>query len=356
MAWFNNTSDVQVFVGKNLDKSTAFGSYIVYLNSVTRTYLVKKWLPVAFFVELENLTSAASVTPIQGLAIRHVRDVLAWFIVLEMQSSPLRTNENGSFRHGTGDTHKADKDERAETRLHSIQHGYEALERLLLFLKENASSFPLYENSIQHEKLFKTFFSSAEEFAESANRQIDRYTFENMLGIVEDVEVSTLSQYLPVAFLEAMRTKYRAQTLATKEQLALAYLCKSVAALSLNEAAIMNIIEFQGNTVFVKQSTGNDAKQQQTFNPHAIDAVKRLEYFSADRNRAFFKKLVKDHYTEFPLLFKPPQGINADGWGFEENKETVCNEIMPPTSPTSNCNNRCQGACRCIKNRKIVTL
>ncbi len=354
MAWFSTIADFKIHLGKDIDNSTSVLSITNYTETIIEENIAPVWLPNALIVRLEGLTTTGISTPKELEAIRLMRRCLAWFCVFYSAKSSLRTNDNGMIRHETEHTKSGYKYQEKDTRDHYEAMAFQSLEKLISYLDENADDFNDYKNSPQREKLYETFIKNATDFTAFSTKKINRTAFEHLFGTLEEIQDGMMSQFLPSAFYADLLDKNKANTLSVKEKEFISYLKKAICALTLEEAAVNNVIQFVGNSAFVREIDFNDGTAQLSVKAQQLDAFRYSQRLKTDRNLGKAKAFALKNIAELEGLFAPTDGTNtdADAWKVKEEETSECSSEISSNCGCSN-SGHC-GGCGKYNNNKIV--
>lgn len=330
MVWFNSIEEVKKFLGKDIDASVTVESFSVYIDTIYQEHLAF-WIPIELYNYLLTLTDTnVTSTDEEKKALSMLQGCLAWFSAFYSAKNTLRLNDNGLIRHETESTKSGFKYQEQASREHYENMAFARLEMLLIFLDKNVSAFTTYENTVEHKRQYASFLKNATLFSEFSAKKISRGTFEHLYGVLIDIEDSVLSQFLPTSFYTSIKARYFTGTLTSFEKEFLKFIMKGVAALVLEEATIQNIIQFQGNTVFVKEYDFNDNTTQQSVKADVHDAFRLQQRIKSERNLMKAKGFAFNNKDSFKqLLFAPPTGSNesSDAWVLPSDvkaQETSC--------------------------------
>jgi hypothetical protein len=276
------------------------------------------WLGPATLNTLSALHPDAAVGSPKADLTALIQRALAWLALYEYSFvSTVRHNENGmKMVDGIPYRYIA-----TENREKCLEVGYEALEACLVYLDTHLTVFTDWRDGVERLKHKAVFLNTAAAFRLAYSAKINRYTFDLLRGVVEDVEYQAIERLLPQQFLTSLRTKFfaNAQMTTPVERQLIFLIQKAVAAFTISEAMHRNFVELNNGEV-VQVSARGDQNSKTLSKPQRSD-MERAAWHSegwANAHLGRLKQFISANIVAFPLCFSLDSGgTNTDGdaWG-----------------------------------------
>lgn len=349
--WFENIAQLKAIVGSKLDAAVAFNGISPFITPAEDKYLIPK-IGETFWSEVD------AIEPKEGTKAKELyRRALAWFTLAEHGKITLRQSENGLMRHFTDTTSTGSDTMMQHTIVEYLKNGYDALDLFLIFLeKSNIYIWGSWAESDEFARYKDCFLRNARDFSFSANRQIDRYTFEHLQQLCIDVQASMLQQFLPKVYYNTLRAEEISPAdsgyNSSRKKGFVRLLQKAIAAVTLELATTQNLVSFSGGTIVLIPN------QQTTFSPTFLSEHKQLQKMQKNAYLGQAKAYAIEYKAEMLDLWSVADGgtnTDADAWTLITTTTTTDETL------NSNCCNDCGGFCDCRRtsrstDKKILVL
>lgn len=258
MALFNDINAFKTHVGGAYSSSVKIESITSFINDAV--LLVSERIGK----ETADLLMGNDLTGKKAIAAGLFKSAVAWFTVNDYHSfDGVVKTENGLMRVET-DTHKSAfkyQDTRYESK--AIVKAYSNLELLFKILFENPTDFTEYRDSPERALNMSHYLNFTNDFRWARCIVPDRFTLESLLPYISDIETFMVAPFLGETLNNSLMSKLYAndEPNPAKKQAQLALirlLQQGIAQFAYHLAVVGNVIEFQGNRVFVREKVGND--------------------------------------------------------------------------------------------------
>jgi hypothetical protein len=297
---FTNISQLQDHVGGAINASINIKSIAPSIDKAANDFIIPLVGQAQYTELLNNLTSTTD--RIVNL-LAAVRRPLAYLAVWQHSyQSEIQFGESGLYRVETESHKSAYKYQINDFRLSMRDSGYDALERLIIFLDANKTDYPLWTaDPIAQAKHRNLFLNYAAEVNALYSKRINRYIYETMRPVIEELEVFTLEPLLGQAFFLEMKTKIKANTLSAKEKELLLFLQKALAHFAVLESLKRNIVSFVGDSIVEYEfSEPQSSRTAKTALPDTIGVLARHNDEFGNRNMSKAKWFLETYATDFP--------------------------------------------------------
>lgn len=260
----------------------------------------------------------------------YIRRAIAHLTMFEYSHiGNVQFSESGLVRMETEQMKTAYKYQERQYKIWMRNTGYNRIEDLQLFLMENAADYPDWDSSLA----YKHLINSARTFRAYYGKQVNRYLFEVLTGIMEEVEITVVEANLGSDFYQRLISGQQAGDLTTEEETALSMLYRCVAHYTIEEAMIRQYVTFEGDSVvrfegavqqtYTAERPGTDkdvvlAKQYHQYRAK-IHLGRVLNYLQADL----------DNFPAYKTFYQAQQAE------LEEDEDTVDVRSDYPNAPTS---------------------
>ena len=264
-----------------------------------------------------------------------------------------------NVRFGTEGLTKSDKAafryQEAEYREEMLIAGYEHIELLLRYLEANQQYFVAkyisdyevgsyeqgsysgeYESYLEwagRERHFSRIMRYAADFREASSHRVNRYTFEFLLPIIDEIEYHAIEKNLPRKFFERITN---AKDLNKSELKALLLIKKMIASCTIEEALRRQLVTLDKGMLVHNEAFGDQAGRRQTMAPLSYtEKAHSWEKVASNRMWIRLREFVEKTPSVFPLIFHINLGgtnEDPDAWGYikpitQQDEELRCLEI-----------------------------
>lgn len=218
---FKNTTEFKI-----VDKGVTLDTLAIYIAEAEDAYII----PTLGREQYDELNDAYNDTPplstelaaLLPIAQKALRFLTMYHAIPQIN---LRFNNNGVTKADSPDYIAAPSGEIFFSRVQFLLDGYAALDRLIKFLNDNQSDYPLWTGSTAFNQYKQFFVNSAEEFQKHTGIS-NRYVFAQLLPVMDEVEKLYLKEAISEDFYNDLKTKFTDGTLSAEEQTLVSKLLK----------------------------------------------------------------------------------------------------------------------------------
>jgi hypothetical protein len=235
------------------------------------------------------------------LLLPYVRRPLAlWTMAEYAKIGGIQFGESGMSRveiEGRAQPYKYQENAYKE---YMLNHGWNALETMLIFLEDNRDTYTDWatEARPRHRSLF---INTAAELRDCYARYTNRYTFESIRPIIQDMEVFFLIPSIGIEQYTALKAVIATNNLDEPQTEAVARLSRALAHVSVKEALTRNLVAIKGHTLIQIEMLEPQSYAKES--PPTINTVSlahtQLDEF-AQRHLDYAIQYLTDNPTEFP--------------------------------------------------------
>lgn len=265
MSIFTDISEIQAVAGGGINASMYLQSIGPFFDIAHERHM-EAWLGTDLYDALISGVANDNLTAEQEALLPYYRRALVWLALYEYHPhAAVQFSEAGLMRVES-ETHKTAYKYQESAKLRStLQNGYEALEKLILFLETNKADYPDWEAAPGYLRHHEVLLHTAATFRIAQSKKITRHVFDLVRGIIEDVEqfaiVPLIGEDQYEALLEARKTG--TWTTETMEKKAIYLLQRAVAHFTLDNAIRLGWAQFEGDSV-VQSERPDDHPDQRT--------------------------------------------------------------------------------------------
>lgn len=248
---FTDLSDLKSVLGRAVNQSIDIVDLSPFFET-THQQRIEEWLGSDLYDSLVEAVEAASTDDDQDAVLPYYKKALAWltlydyipFAEVQITGAGVSRVENDNYKTAYKNQVKAVQEQ-------ALRNGYEALEKLIIFLENNKATYTDWPAAAGYARYHAVLLHSASLFRSVYDKNISRQVFESMVGIVEDAELFALVPLLGQAQYDALLTArktntYTSETLEKKVIL----LCQKISAhFTLREALVKNYVRIENNRV-----------------------------------------------------------------------------------------------------------
>ncbi len=231
----------------------------------------------------------------------HVRRPLAlWTMAEYAKIGGIQFGESGMFRiegEGKASTYKYQENAYKD---YMLQHGWNALETLLNFLEENRLTYTDWASEARprHRALM---INTAAELRDCYARYCNRYTFESIRPLIEDMEIFFIKPGIGPEQFDALKAVILANNLDATQAEAVARLRRALAHMAVKEALNRNLVEVKGHRLVQVESLEPQSYHKES--PPSLANVSaahtQLDEF-AQRHLDYALEYLAAHPEDFP--------------------------------------------------------
>lgn len=249
----DSTTEFKKIVGGIVNSSMNMSSLA---PSIEHAYInhLEQWLGDEFW---EELITAVNGTPSndQEALLLYLRKALGFLAIYEYSKVGAVQFTESSIVREESDRHKtAYKYQVNAMSTYALINGYEAIERLLIYLQANAAKFPTWENSEGYQESYALFINRVRTFRRFYNAQMSRYTFDYLRGLMKDLDIFVAEACLGTDFVEELKTKMKAGALSAEELQLVTYIQRAIAQFAVQEGMKRGLVKLDGNQVLVNET------------------------------------------------------------------------------------------------------
>lgn len=303
------------------------------------------WIGSTTFADLVTAHGDDTLTSNQTALLPYVQKVLAWLAYYEYSGF------NDTYFGPAGRYRREDEDRKGlykyqENKLDDKAHrnGYEAIERLILFLEENKATHTYWTTEPGYEKHHAILLHSAAACRTAHSKQISRFVFEILRGKIEEIEGFTLIHLLGQDTYDQLLTARKTGTWnnETLEKKIIAFANKATLHFALLEAMRENLVRFDGNKVVQSEALEPQSSKKQGV-PSAAMVAERLGHHEefANRHLDYLRKLLTDNIDD-PALADYKTHSEAQAQALKDEKTELDNEANAAASGYNPNSERCE--------------
>lgn len=322
---FANYAEFKALIGGRLNQSIKLESLEPTIYEAARRHIVP-WLGQTLYdLLVANTGLTAEQTTLRPLVQRS----LALLTVYEYSKiGGVEFGESGIHRI-EGDSRKsAYRYQEREFREDSLTKGYNALEEMLRYLDANKGdvSFTAWAATDEGKAHLSPLLNYATTFRLLTLPECDRYTFECIRPIINEVELFGVAQSLPATWWAGFKTRHIASTLTAAEKVLLTYMRQAIAHRSIEEAVKQRWIRIDGGRVAILEDFGDQRNTNQTM-PSTVGSGLYLTHGTwSDRYTCAWKAYIMGNPTLFTGVFDVASGgsnTDADAWHINNEDEAA---------------------------------
>lgn len=245
MALFRDIFVLKEFVGGSVSPSMEMDSINPHISLTANRHLFSFLSEEVWMDLLIKYESNSTDTAFLAL-LPHVQRPLALLSVFEYAKvGGIQFGESGITRTETQDVKSAYKYQENEFKTTHLYGGYDMLETLLKFLVKNKGDYPDWAISDEAETMQSSLMNYSSDFRKAYGNHINRYTFEILRPIIDDLEAVAIAPCIGEDLIEELK----ASILSTKQKKLLAIIRKALANFAIEEGQKRLWVRIQGNEV-----------------------------------------------------------------------------------------------------------
>jgi len=262
---FETIDQIKEYVGGAANVSIQLESLTPAIHAASMP--VKYWLSPNVYAALDAAVVAGNLTAAQTALLPYVRRPLALLTMHEhVKTGNIQITESGVQRHESENYKTAYKYQENQYKEQMRRLGYEAIEEMINFLHDNLVDYSDYASSSAYTRSTSYLINSAAAWRDSYNFEANRYTFELLLPVIDDVENIGIADCISADELSTLRTAYHADTASAKQKTVIKLLQRAIAQFTFALAVKRNLVQLQGRNV-VQRETPDSAGYEKTSVP-----------------------------------------------------------------------------------------
>lgn len=313
---FPSFNDFKTYVGGRINQSVQLGSLEATIYETARRHITP-WLTDSLYA---TLVANSGLTSAQQALLPYVRRPLALLTMYEY-------SKVGSIEFGESGMHRIENDQSGrkspyryqerEYREDALKKGYDALEVMLKYLDDNKASFSDWAASDEGLNHRTPILNYARDFRLLALPECDRYTFECIRPIINDVEVFAVKKLFPATFWAGFISRHLSGTLTTAEKTLRKYMRQSIAHRSIEEAIKQKWIRIDDGRIAVHEDFGDQRNTNMTMPTSTGSGLFVHHVTWSDRFNWLWVDYIKANVSSFQSIFDTDSGgtnTDTDAW------------------------------------------
>ncbi len=323
---FSNFANFKSFVGGRINTTIELDSISPTIYDAARRHLVP-WLGLEFY---EELVTAAAGTPnaAQTALLPYIRKALALLTMYEYSKvGKIEFGETGLHRVETDTRKSAFRYQEKEYVESMLEHGYDALEQMLLFLDREQATYTDWRDSEEGQAHLSALLNYAQDFRRLTSHQCDRYTFEALRPIIADIEVWGAEKLLPAEFWEGFKERHLEGSLTVAEKEVRKYMRQAFARRALEQATVLHWVQIKSGRIYVAEEFGEQSQVNRTMPASSGGSLYFAHGVWSDRHTQRWIDYIKANPDDFPTIFDEASGgTNEDDDAWHINTATEQDE------------------------------
>ena len=330
---FSNFADFKTYVGGRLNQSVKLESLEATIYETARRHLVP-WLGAT---QYNRLVAGAGLSADETALLPYVKRPLALLSIYEYAKvGVVEFGETGMHRVENESRKTAYRYQEREFKEDALIKGYNALEEMLAHLDANKASFTAWAATDEGLAHRTTLLNYAKDFRLLTLPECDRYTYECIRPIINEVELFGIKRLLPAAYWAAFIVKHLAGTLSAEEKQLRTYMRHSIAHRSIHEAVKQKWIRIEGGRVAIVEDFGDQRNTNQTM-PSTVGSGLYVTHDTwGDRFTSQWMDYIAQNSDAFEGVFDEASGgtnTDEDAWHANtDDEQTVADAATVATN------------------------
>lgn len=313
---FSNLADFKQYCGGAINTSMDIRSIEPIIADTARRHITPA-LSDAYYATLVT-AAAGAPSGAEAAILPFVKRSLALLTIYEYAKV-------GSLEFGEAGLHRIENENRKtpfkyqenQYREYFLEKGYDALEVMLKFLSDNSGTYTAWRDSEEGTLHRNSLFNYAKTFRSLLSTNCDRYSFEAIRPLLQQVEVFAVEKLLPKSYWTAFKGRYVAGTLTAAEKELLKRIRMAMGHYALSEAQQLHWVQIRMGRVYVVEEFGESGAVNRTM-PTLNDTGRYMANQTwADRHTNYWKDYICSNPTDFPGVFDTASGgtnTDDDAW------------------------------------------
>ncbi|MEO0341464.1 MAG: DUF6712 family protein [Bacteroidota bacterium] len=308
---FSNIEDFKVYVGGAVNKSVELDS----LQPAYHEVLQKNIIPLLGQTLWNTVSDTWNNNPTSETTalLPFIKRPLSQLTMFEYAKiGNIQFSESGMMRVETDQMKSAYKYQEKQYQDWMRTAGYNSLEELQLFLMENKANYADWPAS----ESFRLMINTARTFRSYFGKQVNRYIFEILRPIIEEVEIFVIEPSIGTAQYDILKTAI-AEANADDDQLILLHkLYRALAHFTIEEAMHRQFVKFDGDQV-VKMEGLEPQTYTKTSNASGkeVEFARRYHQFRAAQHLKRALTFLQDNldtYPEYKAFYEAQQAAESE--------------------------------------------
>lgn len=298
MALFADITDFKEQVGGAVNQSLSLRSIGPWIEMAAEAHILP-WLGQETWEALQ----AGSLSQELHNLRPYVQRAAALLTMYEYsQIGNVQFGEGGMFQVENEGIRGPYKYQETAYRKQMLHHGYEAIERLLLFLETNEANYPLWQADPAYDRNKAHFINTAFEYRQLYGKLLSRYIFEMLRPIIDEVETFAILPTLGQPQYDDLKEGIQLKALTADEQALIDLIQRAVVHFSMQEALERHWVQFEGNRV-VQLETLEPQGYQRAGSASATSFSIKWQHHQlmASRHISFIRHYLESRLDFFPL-------------------------------------------------------
>lgn len=294
MELFRNATEMQRFV--TIDSTLELQSLEPFEEEVKQQVLFD-WLGEEQYNDLKDNFNDLTVE--QSVLLPFVQRVMACFCMVHHLSIPVQIGNSGAYRVESENQKSVYKYQNAQSIQKYTELGWNAVERMLSFLNQWQSNYPLWANSEAKANSRALMINSYKEFKRVYHVVHGRWVFEGLRPIMTDVELFLLVPLIGQSYYDTLRVEIVTGNISDANKKALQFIQKAIAYLTIEQAIQQKKGVLRNNSFVFVEDSGDDNMQQVRM---AIgSAAKKLNaHTMGNRYLSYVKQFLIENLSDYP--------------------------------------------------------
>ncbi len=296
---FNDITEFKTYIGGAGNASLRLNSLEPIMQIAAEKHLVP-WLSST---ELQTLVDDfGALDPEYILLLPYVQKPLALLTMYEYAKvGGIQFGENGIFRLETESQKSAYKYQENQFSRFMLESGYDAIERLLNFLDENSTDYPVWTASEAFARHRSLLLNTAVQFREAYTSDLSRYTFEVLRPIIRDIEDFAIKGTIGSELYGILKAGILAANLTTARKALLKVIHNATASFAIEEGMKRQWVQFSG-----KDIVQNEKLEPQSYQKEASPGMATLNVSTqhaedwGNRHIVSIKAYLLENIDDFP--------------------------------------------------------
>lgn len=322
---FSGFADFKLYTGGRVNTSMEISSLESTIYESARRHIV----PFLSQTVYDSLVAAANGTPTpdQAALLPFVKRALAVLTMYEWSKvGGVEVGEAGIHRIETETRKAAFRYQEKQYQEDAREKGYDALELMLKFLSDNATTYVDWaasEEAVAHRGMLLNYASL---FRLHTDHKIDRYSFEALRPIINSVQLLGVEQQLPISFWQGFKDRHMDGTLTDAEKKVRDYMRRAIAFKAIEEATHLQWITVKAGRVYLTDEFGEQNQYNATSPSPTLLPFSQRNTLWSDRYTMMWKQFIIDNPDDFPSVFdlaSNGSSTNANAWHINTEEEAA---------------------------------
>lgn len=299
---FNTIAEFKQAVGGGVNVSLSLDSIKPTMLGVYQQHL-RQWIGDSQWEALVAGVEADNLTAPQTALTEHLRRPLAMLTMYEYAKiGSVMFGEMGMHRMETEERKGAYKYQENEYRDYMLRNGFEALEVTLDFLEANEGDYPRWQSAAGYSRNVALFINRAADFRDAYSYTIDRYTFESLRAMMEEVETFAILPVVGQQQFDALKEAIADRSITMEQQALIALIRKATAYFTIKLAAIQNMVTIKANAVVnIERLEPQSSQREGTLSGQTLSTYINQNNLLANRHISYIKHFLSENIEDYPL-------------------------------------------------------